>query len=192
MKLLGITGPRLKLIQSFLNNRLQRVVLNGQNSSWTPAFAGIPQGSVLGPLFFLIYINDLAEGISSATKLFADDTSLFSVVNDIDQSANQMNMDLEKISLLAYQWKMYFNPAISKQAQEVIISKKNLNFSHPFLYFNRTPVIRCSNQKYLVVYLDKKLSFHQHIKEIITKTSKGTGVVKKLNNVLPRKVLLTI
>ena len=187
MKLVGITGPPLKLIQSFLNNRLQRVVLNGQNSSWTPVFAGVPQGSVLGPLFFLIYINDLAEGISSTTKLFADDTSLFSVVNNIDESANQMNMDLEKISLWAYQWKMSFNPDISKQAQEVIFSKKNVIVSHPFLYFNRTPVMRCSYQKHLGVYLDKKLSFHQHIKEIITKASKGIGVIKKLNNVLPRK-----
>ena len=69
-------------------------------------FAGFLQGSVLVPLFFLIYINDLAEGISSTAKLFAEDTSLFSVVNDIDESANQMNLDLEKISLWAYQWKM--------------------------------------------------------------------------------------
>ena len=124
MKLLGIPGPPLKLIRSFFNNRLQKVVLNGQNSSWTPVFAGILQGSVLDLLFFLIYINDLAEGISSTTELFADDTSLFSVVNNIDESANQMNMDLEKISLWAYQWKMSFNSDISKQAQEVIFSKK--------------------------------------------------------------------
>ena len=103
---MSVTGPPLKLIQSFFNNRLQRVVLNGQNSSRTPVFAGFPQGSVLVPLFFLIYINDLAEDISSTAKLFADDTSLFSVVNDIDESANQMNLDLEKISLWAYQWKM--------------------------------------------------------------------------------------
>ena len=126
------------------------------------------------------------------TKLFADDTSLFSVVNNINESANQMNMDLEKISLWAYQWKMSFNPDISKQAQEFIFSKKSVNATHPVLYFNRTPVICCSYQKHLGVYLDKKLSFHQCIKEIITKASKVTDVIKKLNNILPRKALLTI
>ena len=114
MKLLVITGQPLKLIQSFLNNRLQTVVLNGQNSSWTTVFAGVPQGSVVGSLFFLIYINDLAEDISLTTKLFADDTSLF--CNNINESADQMNMDLKKISLWAYQWEMSFNSDISKQA----------------------------------------------------------------------------
>ena len=160
-----ITGPPPKLIQSFLNNRLQRVaLLNGQNSSWTSVFAFIPQGSVLGPLFFLIYISDLAEGTWSTTKLFADDTSQFSVVSIINESANQMNMNLEKISLWAYQWKMSFNLDISKQAQEVIFSKKNVNASCPLHYFNRTPIVCCSYQKHLVVYLDMKRSFHQQIK----------------------------
>ena len=84
MKPFGITGLPLKLIQSFLNNRLQRVVLNGQNSSWTIVFVGVSQGSDLGLLFFLIYVNDLTEGISSTTKLFADDKSLFSFVNNIN------------------------------------------------------------------------------------------------------------
>ena len=71
IKFIGITGSPLKLIQS---DRLRRVVLNGQNSAWTAVFAGVPQGSVLGPLLFLIYINNLAEGISLTTKLFPDDT----------------------------------------------------------------------------------------------------------------------
>ena len=65
-------------------------------------------------------------------------------------------------------------------------------FPNPLFYFNRTTVIHCSYQKHLSVYLDKKLSFHQHIKDIITKASKRIGVIKKLNNVLPRKALLTI
>ena len=100
---MGITGLPLKLIQSFLNNRLQRVVLNGQTSAWTPVLAGVPQGSILGPLFVLIYINDLTKDISSTAKLFADDTSIFSVVNDINVSADQMNTYLEKISMWVYQ-----------------------------------------------------------------------------------------
>ena len=82
----------MKLIESSLN-RLRGVVLNSRNSSWTLVSAGIPQGS--GPLFFLIYSNNLAEGISSTTKLIPDDTSLFSVISNINGSANQMNMNLE-------------------------------------------------------------------------------------------------
>ena len=73
-----ITKLSLKLIQSFLYNSLQRVVLNNKISTWTPVLACVPQGSVLRPLFFLIYYNDLAKGISSTAKLFADDKSVFS------------------------------------------------------------------------------------------------------------------
>ena len=96
--------------------------------------AGVLQGSILGPLFFLIYINELSKDISSTAKLFADDTSIFSVVNDINVSADQINKDLEKISTWAYQWKMSFNPDISKQAQEITFSKKNIDVSYPPLY----------------------------------------------------------
>ena len=81
MKCIGVTDMPLKLLQKFLQNRHQRVLLNGQCSSWAPAFAGVPQGSVLGPLSILIYINDLTKAISSTNKLFADGTSIFSIVN---------------------------------------------------------------------------------------------------------------
>ena len=84
--------------------------------------SGIPQGSVLGPLLFLIYINDLPDGINSLCKIFADDTSLFSKVYDIHNSESKLNDDLEKMSYWAYQWKMQFNPDPSKQANEVIFS----------------------------------------------------------------------
>ena len=92
-----INGNALQLIKSFLRNRCQRVVLNGQSSSWLSIRAGVPQGSVLVPLFFLIYINDLPEGLNSEVKLFADDTSLFSIVNCINTSASTLNSDLLKI-----------------------------------------------------------------------------------------------
>ena len=88
----------LKLITHFLENRFQRVVLNGQTSSWEPVLADLPQGSALVPLFFLIYINDLSKSLSSKTKLFADDTSIFSTVKNVNLSTDQLNSDLEKIS----------------------------------------------------------------------------------------------
>ena len=89
------------------------MVLNGQCSNWSPVLAGVPQGSILGPLLFLIYINDLPEGLQSSVKLFADDTSLFSTVYDPNMSADQLDKDLKKISDWAYEWKMIINPDLS-------------------------------------------------------------------------------
>ena len=116
IKSFGISNTPLKLIEKFLSNRYQRVVLNGQSSSRTVASAGVPQGSVLGPLFSLMHINDLICGLLSTTNFFADDTSLFSVVYDITQSTNQLNDDLAWLSNWASQWKMSFDSDISKQA----------------------------------------------------------------------------
>ena len=76
---------------------------------------------MLGPLFFLIYINDLADNIMSGVKLFADDTSVFNVVFDTDISAEVLNQDLKAVQDWAYQWKMSFNPDPAKQAEQVII-----------------------------------------------------------------------
>ena len=121
----GISGNLLKIIEDFLSNRYQRVVLNGQSSNWAAVNAGVPQGSILGPLLFLVYINDLSTGLSSNPRLFADDTSLFSVVYDRNTSANELNNDLLKIRSWAYQWKMSFNPDPSEQAQEVIFFSQN-------------------------------------------------------------------
>ena len=92
-----ISGNLLSLLKSFLNNRLQRVVLNGHCSNWSSVLVGVPQGSILGPLLVLIYINDLPEGLESSDKLFADDTSLFSTVYDPNMSTDQLDKDLKKI-----------------------------------------------------------------------------------------------
>ena len=82
---MGIWDALLDFIGNFLENRFQRVVLNGQTSEWLPVESGVPQGSILGPLFFLIYINDLSIDIISTVKLFADDTSLFSLFTMLRQ-----------------------------------------------------------------------------------------------------------
>ena len=128
----GIEGQLLALLKEYLHNRKQRVVLNGQSSDWRKTNSGVLQGSVLGPLLFLIFINDLPDGKTSIYKIFADDTSLFSKVYDIDISAKELNSDLENISKWAFQWKMQFNPDPNKQANEVYFSKKNKKqFSSP-------------------------------------------------------------
>ena len=132
----GTSGNLLNLLSNFLRNRKQRVVLNGKTSSWADVNAGVPQGSILGPLLFLIYINDLADGLSSNAKLFADDTSLFSVVHNANTTAKELNNDLVKISRWAYQRKMSFNPDPSKQAQEVIFSRTTKKQYHPPFAFN--------------------------------------------------------
>ena len=94
----GISSNLLNLLSNFLRNRKQSVALNLQTFSWTDVNAGVPQGSILDPLLFLIYINDLADGLSSNAKLFADDTSLFSVVHNANTTAKELNNDLVKVN----------------------------------------------------------------------------------------------
>ena len=137
----GISGNLLKLFHSYLNNRQQRVALNGQYSKWASLLAGVPQGSVLGPLLFSIYINDLPENLKSSPKLFADDTLLFSTVYNATESENLLNEDLKKISEWAFNWKILFNPDITKQAQEVIFARKSTMPSHCTIFFNDTQLL---------------------------------------------------
>ena len=100
------------------------IILNGHYLSRANAEAGVPQGSILGPLLFLIYINDLSDILASNPKLFADDTSLFSVVKNVDASNIDLNNDLKKIGEWVFQWKMRFNHDPTKQAQELIFLAK--------------------------------------------------------------------
>ena len=127
----GVSGNLLGSIKIFLNDRVARVVLNGKTSDWERTRAGVPRGSILGPLFFLIYINVLAK---SNVKLFADDICLFSIVSDPLETANVLNEDVDKIGQWVEQWKMGFNLDPTKQAQEVVFSKKPQESFQPNLY----------------------------------------------------------
>jgi len=185
----GINNNLLLLITSFLSNRKQRVVLNGIQSDWQNIYSGVPQGSVLGPLLFLIYINDLSDNINSNIKLFADDSSLFIKVRNIEEAQNLLTSDLNTVSLWANQWKMQFNPDITKQAIEVIFSSKYKKVFHPPLVFGGIPVAREKSTKHLGFYLDEKLSFKIHITESIKKAMKGISLLKFLTRYLDRSKL---
>ena len=125
LKTYGVEGNLLKLLENYLTDRQQRVVLNGRTSSWQNVYAGVPQGSVLGPLLFLIYINDLPDELTSMCKIFADDTSLFSKVIDKNNSNSKLNFDPAKTSKWDFHWKMSFNTDPIKQAIEVRFCNKD-------------------------------------------------------------------
>ena len=140
MKSYGISGNLLKLIENYLTDRKQRMVLNGQTSSWERVLSGVPQGSVLGTLLFLIYIKDLPDSIQSICKIFADDTSLFSKCHDFKKSERELNEDLAINKKWAFQWKMDFKLDPKKQAIEVYFSRKIVSNNPSPFSFNQSQV----------------------------------------------------
>ena len=146
----------------------------------------------LGPSFFLIYINDLSNNLITYPKLVADNTSLFSIVHDPNVTANDLNNDSAKINDWTYQWKINFNPDPFKQAQEALFSIKIKRLNHPCLHFNNNPVNQKPLQKHLGMYLDPKLDFLEHLKNIQVKVNKSNALLRKLQTILPRPILITI
>ena len=177
LKSMGISGELYNL-ENYLLGRFQRVVLNGLTSSWRSVLAGVPQGSILGPLLFLVYINDLLNRLKSNVTLFADDTSLFTIVKDKNESANILNDDVQLISNWAYKWKMLFNPDPKKPAQEVLFSRKSQIQNHATLSLNNIQVERSNYHKHLGVILDETLNFKERINSAISKVNKGLSVIK--------------
>ena len=185
-------------MESFLSDRelrrfcYQRVVLNEQTSNWNKFKAGVCQGSILGPLFFLIYINDLPSEFRCSAKLFADDTSLFSVVENVNETTANLNKDLENINKWAQQWKMSFNPDPTKMAQEVLFSRTKPKVIHPSVIFNGKHVSRSESHKHLGLVFDPKLKFDIHLKGKFSIINNVITFLRKLRHSIPRKPLLSI
>ena len=125
MSRIGVTGDLLRWFQSYLHNREQRPIIHGSSSQWGKIPAGVPQGTVLGPLTFLIDINDITENIKSNSKLFADDTSLYVTINeDAATATSQLNDDLSQICKWTHSWLVKFNADKSKAL--TVTLKRNL------------------------------------------------------------------
>ena len=116
-----------------LANRKQRVVISGACSDWLPVTAGVLQGSILGPLLFLLYINDIVDNIKATIRLFADHTSLYIIVDNPHNTAGQLNTDLQMIHQWATQWLVTFNPT---KSESIIFSRKLNKPNHPPVFMN--------------------------------------------------------
>ncbi len=145
----GIYGRLLGWFSSYLSQRKQRVVLPGAHSSWNLIKAGVPQGSILGPLLFLVYINDIVHDIGANIRLFADDTSLSVVVENPDVAARTLNSDLTTISNWAKRWLVTFNP---KKTESLLISRKKIQSIHPPIYMSGDVVSEVQCHKHLGLF----------------------------------------
>ncbi len=184
LRQIGICGSLLDWIESYISNRKQRVVVDGIHSPWKNTNAGVPQGSILGPLLFLIYINDISDNISSEVFIFADDTSLMRKITNVDSDFDILNQDLLALSEWADQWRVTFN---ASKTEYMIFSLKHTVSNYPILKLNNEPIIRVQSHKHLGLTLDTKLTWTEHVTEITNKASKRIGNIKRIRSLIPRR-----
>ena len=173
---IGIAGNCLDTIKNYLSGRKQVVVVDGVKSDVLDVEAGVPQGSRLGPLLFIIYINDITNDLESDIFIFADDTSLLASGDDPAETAAAINRDLSKIDEWANKWKVKFNAAKSK---DIIFSNKELNNSPPII-FNNNVIQRANVHKHLCIYLSSSLDWSRHIHEMCLKANKKLSVLRSV------------
>ena len=186
----GVRGAALSWFKSYLNDRSQFVFCNNTSSDVKKITCGVPQGSVLGPLLFLIYINDLPN-ISDKLKffLFADDTNIFFECNDLEKLQRTVNSELKKLIRWLNTNRLALN--VSK-TNFVIFSPINKPKKPVTIILNRQAIAQKEYVKYLGILIDSNLSFKQHIAAICKKISRAIGIMYKLRNYVNKKILLMI
>ena len=184
---MGIRGSLLHWFTDYLSDRYQRVTLDGFESNWGHIRAGVPQGSVLGPLLFLVYINDITAVVTSQIRLFADDTTLYITVdNDNVEQSRKLNQDLHNIKEWADQWLVTFNATKTKT---MTASWKHSNDPYIPLLFDDTQLGEVKQNKHLGLLLSDDLSWSAHINDICIKANKRIDILCRLKNILDRRSL---
>ena len=181
---IGIEGSLLNLFKSYLSNRQQVVVIDGIKSNVTNIEAGCPQGSRLGPLLFIIYINDIVVDLESDIIIFADDTTILASGRNPNETTAQLNRDIIKLTDWAVKWKVSFNP---KKTKDMIFSTKTVINTPPML-FDGTVIDRVTSHKHLGVYLTSTLDWSTQINYVCIKANMKLNVLKRVKG-LSRKTL---
>jgi hypothetical protein len=179
---LGIRGSTKSWIESFLTTRQQRVIIDGQSSSSSSVVSGVPQGTVLGPLLFLAYINDLPDNVTSNVRLFADDLILYRPINT-PQDCDKLQDDINSLCNWERTWQMKFNTA--KCFIMHVTHKQNI-FPHQY-HMGSSVLQKVDHHPYLGVELSSKLSWATHITQTVNKSNSILGLLKRnLWNCSPR------
>jgi hypothetical protein len=175
---IGIQGNILKMMSSYLANRQQFVVLHGCKSNLAKLAAGVPQGSVLGPLLFLVYINDITEALANESYLFADDTSVFCPVQNgnILRTAEIINTDLDKLNKWAKKWLVTINPT---KTVVMLFSKKRHPPLLPHLVLDGNQLQVVTMHKHLGIVLTQSLNWSEHINSVASKCSRLLSIFKR-------------
>ena len=161
LKFYGIREKAHEWLSIWLTQRIQRVVLDGQSSSYVNVASGVPQGTVLGPILFLLYINDISTVINSSIRLFADDCVLYRIFkSDLDH--HQLQSDLDLILTWSHIWQMRFN------TNKCVTLRCHRSFNpRSFIYHLGGQPLTCVNEhKYLGILLTSSMSFSSHINNI--------------------------
>ena len=187
----GIRGVANSWFKSYLSNRMQYVTINGECSSPKLIEHGVPQGSVLGPLLFLIYINDLHKSIHYSTPYhFADDTNLLNINSSPKKMQKQVNIDLK----LLYKWLVANKISLNCSKTELIIFKKpNKTIPYTFkIYMNghKLEAVKCI--KYLGIFIDENVNGKIHCKEVLKKLIRANGMLAKIRHYVQIKELVSI
>ncbi len=170
----GVSDLTLNWIQSFLTGRSQTVVLEGETSSEVPVTSGVPQGSVLGPLLFLLYINDLPDTIKSQVRLFADDTAVYLTL-DSNLTCKSLQDDLDRLVTWENQWDMEFNPL---KCQVMNITRNKNPIKYEYILHGQT-LSTVNDAKYLGVDISQNLSWNTHINRISNSANRTLGFLKR-------------
>ena len=181
----GFDGNLLNWIKSYLGSRTQKVVVGASISQTLELNAGVPQGSVLGPLFFLVYVNDIVKHLQCTARLFADDTSLSCTTSNIYNIEIVLNRDLQVISNWAKQWLVDFNP----HKTVAMLFSSHHAVPQPHVLFNNVPVNFVENHKHLGLTLSSNGKWHEHITNIVKSSSKILGIMRKIKYTVSRKTL---
>ena len=181
----GIKGQILNWITDYLSSRKQQVQVNSATSEVSLISAGVPQGSVLGPLLFLVYVNDISENLLSLTRLFADDSSLFFSATSLEDIQGIINHDLTVILSWAVTWLVDFNP---NKTEAMLFSLRPVTH-FPSLTFNNTSIEFVDSHKHLGVTLSDNGQWHTHIESILASAYKILGIMRKLKYTFSRTAL---